>query len=106
LGRRFGISGTKSTRIAWLLFGLISALGMWLTRFDLLLKDNKRSSVYRGAQYIDINGFFSTLNYINITTIVLLGVTAVVFLMMRYLNTASRGAAADGWREPFRKLGI
>src|SRR5207248_4430628 len=106
LTRRIAISSTFGTRLAWAIFGVVTALGVWLSRFNLLLRDNKSASVMRGAQYIDINGFFSTLNYINLTTIVILGVTAVVYLMLRHLHRAVEGRAREGWRVPFRRLSI
>jgi uncharacterized protein len=101
--RRLGITGTGGTQLALALFGVMAALGVWLTRFDLLLRDNKDSSVMRGAEYIDVNGFFSTLNHINLTTMVVLGVTVVLCLMLRRLRDAVNGRE---WRVPFRRLAI
>ncbi|HYR27727.1 MAG TPA: UPF0182 family protein, partial [Thermoanaerobaculia bacterium] len=101
LVRRAGITATPGTRLALAIFGVVVAIGVWLTRFDLLLRNNKDSSVVRGAEYIDVNGFFSTLNYINLTTIVVLGITAVLVLMLRRLEDAVRGRE---WRAPLRTL--
>lgn len=103
LVRRLGIAGTTGVQAALAIFGAIAALGVWLSRFDLLLRNNKESSVLRGAEYIDVNGFFSTLNYINFTVIVLLGITVVLCLMLRRLGDAVRGKA---WRQPFRRLAL
>ena len=103
LVRRLGITGTTGTQLAVAFFGLMTALGVWLSRFDLLLRDNKASSVTRGAEYLDVNGFFSTLNYINLTTLVILGITVVVCLMLRRLRDAVIGRE---WRSSFRRLAI
>lgn len=102
LSARVAVSATGPTRVAWLLTGIVAAGGMWLTRYDLLLKNNSdAASIKRGAQYLDVTGLFSSLNYIWVTTFVILGVTVAVFAM---LGTLDRQGAAD-WRHRFRKAG-
>lgn len=59
----------------------ISAV-IFLTRYSLLIKDNSSSSVYNGADFIDVSGILSTLNAINIATLVsLLDIIGVVILL-------------------------
>jgi uncharacterized membrane protein (UPF0182 family) len=102
LSARVALSSTGPTRAAWVLCGIFAAIGMWLTRYDLLLKNNAdAASIKRGAQYLDVTGLFSSLNYIWVTTFVLLGVTAAVFVMLRALH---RQEGAD-WRRRFRQAG-
>ena len=75
LAARIGVSATPITRVALVLLGVLLAAGVWLTRYDLLLKDNAAASIKRGAEYLDVTGLFSNLNYITVTTLVVLGVT-------------------------------
>src|SRR5215471_5776190 len=100
LSARAAISSTGSTRVALFLTGLMAAAGIWLTRYDLLLKNNSdAASIKRGAQYLDVTGLFSSLNYIWVTTFVILGVTIALVRMLRALD--EQGAA--DWRHRFRK---
>jgi len=65
LRARVSVSATPTTRVAWVLFGILVSLGVWLTRYDLLLKNNSdAATIKRGAQYLDVTGLFSSLNYI------------------------------------------
>lgn len=70
------------------LIGLIAALGEWLTRYSLLVKDNKDSAVHNGAEYVDVVGLFSTLNYIWITTFAIIAGT---FVLVKLLKTFAAG---------------
>src|SRR5262249_16741828 len=100
LSARAAISATGSTRVALLLTGLVAAAGWWLTRYDLLLKNNSdAASIKRGAQYLDVTGLFSSLHYIWATTFVILGVTVALFFMLKALD----GQGSADWRHRFRK---
>ncbi len=102
LRARVALSASPTTRLAWVLLGILMAVGVWLTRYDLLLKNNSdAASIKRGAQYLDVTGLFSSLNYIWITTFVILGFTLAVAVMLGalYDQTAPR------WRERFRTAG-
>ena len=102
LTARVALSATGPTRAAWVLCGIFASIGVWLTRYDLLLKNNSEAaSIKRGAQYLDVTGLFSSLNYIWVTTFVILGVTAAVFAMLRVLH---RQEKAD-WRRRFLQAG-
>ena len=75
------------------------AFGVWLTRYDLLLKNNSdAATIKRGAQYLDVTGFFSSLNYIWLTSFVVLGVTGAVFVLLRRCTIPPRPAAASRLR--------
>lgn len=67
---------------------ILAALGTWLSRYGLLLKDNSSSSVHVGASYVDINGLLSTLNYIHLTALLLL---VGSFVAMRLLGAVGQG---------------
>ena len=100
LSARAAISATGPTRVGLFLTGLLAAAGIWLTRYDLLLKNNSEAaSIKRGAQYLDVTGLFSSLNYIWVTTFVILFVTVAFVRMLRALD--EQGAA--DWRHRFRK---
>jgi uncharacterized protein len=100
LSARLAVSATGPARVAWLSTGIVAAAGMWLTRYDLLLRNNSdAASIKRGAQYLDVTGLFSSLNYIWVTTFVILGVTVAVLAMLRVLH----GQGSADWRHRFRK---
>lgn len=102
LGARLAVSATPTTRLAWILCGAAAALGIWLTRYDLLLKNNSdAASIKRGAQYLDVTGLFSSLNYINVTTVVILGFTAAVAVLL----AAIHGREGALWRARFSRAG-
>jgi uncharacterized membrane protein (UPF0182 family) len=106
LARRVSVSSSLCTQIAWILCGLVAAWGVWLTRYNLLLRDNTQAaSIKRGAQYLDVTGLFSTLNYIWVTTFVVLGVTAAVAVMLNALRKRTVGGDAAVWRKRFRQAG-
>ena len=67
---------------------VLAALGTWLSRYGLLLKDNSSSSVHVGASFVDINGLLSTLNYIHLTVLLLL---IGAFVAMRLLGAIGQG---------------
>ena len=66
---------------------VLAALGTWLSRYGLLLKDNSSSSVHVGASFVDINGLLSTLNYIHLTVLLLL---VGAFVAMRLLGAVGQ----------------
>ncbi|MDQ6894816.1 MAG: UPF0182 family protein [Acidobacteriota bacterium] len=105
LGYRVGAAASLCTRIAWVLCGIVLATGVWLSRYGLLLRDNSQAaSIKRGAQYLDVTGLFSTLNYIWVTTFIVLGVTAAGFFLLRALRRGADGSST-GWRASFRTAG-
>jgi uncharacterized membrane protein (UPF0182 family) len=59
-----GIIASPLTLAAIGLFGVGLAVDTFLGRYDLLYKDNISSSVYQGAQALDVSGIFSTVNSI------------------------------------------
>jgi uncharacterized membrane protein (UPF0182 family) len=60
------------------LLGVGLAARTFLSRYALLFKDNGDSGVRAGAEYLDVQGVFSTLNLIHISVLVELGLAAAV----------------------------
>ncbi|MGH9442515.1 MAG: UPF0182 family protein [Thermoanaerobaculia bacterium] len=94
LRARIAESASPTTRVAWAVLGVVIAFGVWLTRYNLLLKINTdAASIKRGAQYLDVVGFFSNLNYIWATAFVILAFTAAVFVLLRSMREGDAPAA-------------
>jgi hypothetical protein len=72
--------------------GLVLAAFLLQLRYGLLLKDNAASGVRVGAQYVDITGVFSTLNYIHMSIGVELALCVLLAVWMRRVDRA------HGWR--------
>lgn len=97
---------TPTTRLVLALNGIVIAAGLWLSRYELLFKENYEASVFTGAAFIDINGIFSTLGQIYVTLAVVLGVSLLLFLLLRRLSTASEQGWKEGWMPAARQLGL
>lgn len=104
--RLVAVAATPVTRFAFSALVLLAATGMWLTRFDLLLANNHDSSVPRGAEYIDVVGMFSNLNYITVTALAILVAGFVVLLQLKHVHRAVTGRAEYDWRGAVRSLGM
>ncbi|MEO8430691.1 MAG: UPF0182 family protein [Acidobacteriota bacterium] len=105
LTSRLSLSATRLTRIAVLILGLLAAFGMWLTRYGLLWRDNAASSIKTGAQYVDVTGLFSNLNYIWVTTFVLVGVAVSLMALLRLMHARRASPAPEAWAVRFRSVG-
>ena len=87
--------------------GVVVAMGARLSRYDLLIKDNGDSAVYNGATYVDITGFFSTLNYIHVSAFGVLGLTGgIVFLLNRLRRSLPDGPGAHEWKPLIRRAAL
>ena len=104
--RLVAVAALPVTRFAFGACMLIAAVGMWLTRYDLLLADNKDSSVTTGAEYIDVTGLFSNLNYITVTTAAILAAGFVILLQLKHAHRAANGRADYDWRRTIRSLAL
>ena len=95
------------TLVALSILGIIAALGVRLSRYDLLWKDNyDQSYVFSGAAYVDVTGFFSSLNYYHVTTVIILGGTAVVIFILHTLHRAAVASSSFDWHRPLRNAGL
>lgn len=104
LGSLVARVSTRATCSALAVFGVLLAIGIFLGRYELLYKDNKASSIKVGAAYLDVEGFFSNLNYIYLTTVLVIGATVAAVLMLRRLHAAPAGTSI--WGPQSRKLGL
>jgi uncharacterized protein len=79
------------------LLGVLMAIADYLRRYHLLLKNNENHSIYNGAQFVDVNGIWSTVHSITIEAVILLVGTAVVIRRLRRLrrNVYAPGTAPD-----------
>jgi len=101
LRERIGLLATLPVRVGALIAGVLAAVGIWLGRYELLLKDNKESSVYVGADYVDVTGLLSNLNYIYLSIIVVLGIAIIAFLALtRWRQEAERDGGSAGSLRP------
>ncbi|MBW1787285.1 MAG: UPF0182 family protein [Deltaproteobacteria bacterium] len=82
--------------------GFLTALSLWLSRYGLLLRDNKSSSVFNGAEYLDVTGVFSTLVDYHVTAWVALAVTIALLTVLASLRRGAAGKPAD-WRRSVRR---
>lgn len=96
ISERIGLLATLPVRIGALVAGVVAATGLWLGRYELLLKDNSSSSVHVGAEYVDVTGLLSNLNYIYLTILVVLGIAAIVFILLNRLHARVEGRNDDG----------
>lgn len=91
LRARVAASATRTVRLAWILLGVLVAAGVWLTRYDLLLRNNSdAASIKRGAQYLDVVGLFSNLNYIWVTSFLIVAFTVAIAVVLREFHDPSR----------------
>lgn len=89
VGRRLGLLVTPGLNVALLALGLSLAAQTFLTRYGLLFKDNGDAGVRAGAAFLDVEGLFSTLNMINVSTAVELVIMAAVGLSLHRIGRAS-----------------
>jgi len=78
LWTRLGLLVTNGLNAALFLLGFSLVARTFLARFELLFKENGDSGVRTGAAYVDVTGLFSTLNLIYVSTLVELGIMAIV----------------------------
>lgn len=72
---RLGRAGSPLTVVALVSTGLFAAANIWLGRYRLLWQPNFEDSTEltgAGASYIDVTGFFSTVNSIYVETLAIL----------------------------------
>ncbi len=78
LSKTVGLIATPLANVFVLLLGVAIALQTYLSRYGLLLRDNDASGVRTGAEYLDLTGVLSSLNYIQVTAVVEVGLTIIV----------------------------
>ena len=102
----FGRVSSPLTTGLVLALGLVVAVGVRLSRFNLLVRDNGDSAIHNGAEVLDITGVFSTLNYIHLTSFGVLGVTGGLFFVLREISRGLENTDRVGWTFPVRKAAL
>jgi uncharacterized protein len=101
-----GIIATPFALASVALIGVLVAIGVWLARYDLLWKDNYDSSIYVGAEYLDVEGLFSYLSYYYLTAFVILALTgAAVYALLLWRRVATGQLKEHQARLPLRRVG-
>ena len=93
---KLGLLITDALNLALLLVGLSLVSRTFLGRYALLFKDNGPSGVRTGAEYLDLDGLFSTLNLINVSTLVEAGIMVTVAFSLYRIQQRSAAALARG----------
>jgi len=101
-----GKVATPPTLVVLAGLGITLAGGIWLSRYNLLLQEGYQTSVFTGASYIDINGLFSTLNQIYLTTLIVLGLTLTLLILLRALYQQTIGQGNGRWPRRVRLAGL
>lgn len=87
-----GLFCTPWMRRLWDAEGLIVAGFLFVLRYSLLFKNNEDAGVRTGAQYLDVVGVFSTLNYIQVSIAIELALCILLSVWMKRMD------ATHGWR--------
>jgi len=89
-----------------LALGVVGLLGVRLSRFNLLVKDNEASAIHNGAEVLDITGVFSTLHYLHLTSFGVLGLAVGLFFVLRGISRGLEGVDGEAWVFPTRKAAL
>lgn len=97
--RKLALFATPYANLCVFLLGVTISVRTYLSRYNVLLRDNEASGVRTGAEYLDLVGVFSTLNDIYVTAGVQLGVTAVVCTALYRLQRWTSRSGSPGTAE-------
>jgi uncharacterized membrane protein (UPF0182 family) len=98
-----GVAFTTTSMVGLLTVAALLALRTWFERYYVLIRENADSSIANGAEYLDVNGFFSTVNGYTVSALaILFGLTALA-VRLRALHNATTGRRTGA---DWKKLGI
>ena len=97
LGFGLGELVTNGLSFALLLLGLSLVARTFLGRYQLLFKDNDASGVRTGAEFLDVEGVISTLNLINVSTLVEAGLMVTVAYSLYRVQRRCAGGSRSGF---------
>ncbi len=103
--RWLGHLATPLTGVALGGIGISIAAMVWLSRFQLLYKDNSASAIPTGAEYLDVVGLFSTLNYRYLTAIVIVIGTVLLLMLLGAIKGRLRQGNVPMWAGNVRLMG-
>jgi uncharacterized membrane protein (UPF0182 family) len=110
-----GLCATPCTLVAVSLLGVVTASALWLSRYELVYRENAKkidqtfysTAVFNGATYVDVTGFFSTYNHYFVSTGIALLMTAFLVVLLRSLALAvQRDPRGDNWFPRVKKCGV
>ncbi len=87
--QKFSRMITNPLNVYLLILGLSLTARTYFSRYGLLFKDNSKSGVRMGAEYLDVEGIFSTLNIINVSVLVEIGILATIGITLYRLMKSS-----------------
>jgi uncharacterized membrane protein (UPF0182 family) len=100
LSAKIGLMITNPLNVYMLIFGLSMVVRTYFTRFGILFKNNEASGVRLGAEYLDLEGVFTTLNMINVSVLIELGILVTgaltMYLLMRFGLHVAKSRKSDG----------
>jgi len=99
LATKLGLHVTNGLNLALFVLGLSLVAQTLLARYGLLFKDNGDTGVRTGAAYLDVTGLFSTLNMINVSVFVEIGIMALVGYSLHRIGRHCQGSTAIHARE-------
>ena len=88
--KRLGPMITNTLNVYLLILGLTLTARTFFSRYGLLFRNNEASGVRLGAEYLDVEGLFSTLNMINVSVLIELGILATVGITLYRLMKFAR----------------
>ena len=86
IARFVGTVGTPATIWVLCLVTALLSVQVFLSRYDLLVKNNSGIAINAGPGYLDLRGVVSTINYIYIMVFVVIGRTAALAFILRRLH--------------------
>ncbi len=104
-----GLIVTPGLNFALTLMGASLVALTFLSRYYLLLKANEESGVRVGAEFLDVEGVVSTLNFINVSLAVELGLMLAIGLALARIGRHYRAvvdAHQTGEQGPRRRVAI
>lgn len=76
--QKLGLMITPGLNVAMTILGVSLVVETFLASYGLLFADNEESGVRFGASYLDVEGVFSTLNMIYLSTLIEIGIVVVM----------------------------
>ncbi|MGQ0735663.1 MAG: UPF0182 family protein [Acidobacteriota bacterium] len=86
---------TPALNAALFVVGLSLVSRTFLARYGLLFKENGDTGVRMGAAFLDVDGVFSTLAVINVSTLVGLAIMAIVGVTLHQIGRRHQGPAGQ-----------
>lgn len=84
-----GLVSTRYTRASLFLLFTILAVRTWFQRYAILVADNQNSAILNGPEYLDVTGFFSTINGYTVTALAVFFTAAVAFRLGAFHRAAT-----------------